>query len=59
MSKQNCVKWDKKAKDDFVCKKMYMYIYFCSTTTFDVKMSKLGTAVILNMQWDFLSPVQV
>lgn len=41
----------------FVKKKMYMY--FCSTTTFDVKMSKLGTAVILNMQWDFLSPVQV
>lgn len=28
MSKQNCVKWDKEAKDDdFICKKK-MYIYF-------------------------------
>lgn len=59
MSKQNCVKWDEKAKDDFICKKNVHKLYFCSTTTFDVKMSKLGRAVILNMQWDFLSPVQV
>lgn len=27
MSKQNCVKWDKKAKDDdFICKKKCTYI---------------------------------
>lgn len=48
MSKQNCVKWDKKAKDDdFICKKKNVHIFL------------LGTTVILNMQWDFLSPVQV